>query len=58
MDDIWIWDSGACGNFCKYTKRLFNVEDIKERITMGNGKNMMAINVRSLKRQFIQAYSV
>jgi hypothetical protein len=33
---------------------LFNVEEIKESITVGNGKSMMATKVRCLKCRVIQ----
>jgi hypothetical protein len=54
MDDIWICDSGACGHYCKSDKRLFDVKDINEKITVGNGESMKAIKVGSLKCHVIQ----
>jgi hypothetical protein len=48
-EDIWICDSGACGHYCNSTKGLFNVEEINESITVGNGKSVMATKVGSLK---------
>jgi hypothetical protein len=48
-DDIWICDSGACGNNCKSDKVLIDVKDINEKITVGNGESMKAIKVGSLK---------
>jgi hypothetical protein len=54
QDDIWICDSGSYGHYCNYYKALFNVEDIKEIITVGNGKSMTATKVGSLKYQVIQ----
>jgi hypothetical protein len=53
-DDIWICGSGACGNFCKSDKGLFDVKDINEKITVGNGQSMKAIKVGSLKFHVIQ----
>jgi hypothetical protein len=37
-DDIWICDSGVCGHYCKSDKGLFDVKDINENITEGNGE--------------------
>jgi hypothetical protein len=53
-DDIWICDSGACGHYCKSDKGLFDVKDINEKITLGNGDSMKAIKVGSLKCHVIQ----
>jgi hypothetical protein len=47
-DDIWICDSEACGHYCKSDKGLFDVKDINEKITVGNGESMKAIKVVSL----------
>jgi hypothetical protein len=53
-DDICICDSGACGHYCKLDKDLFDVKDINEKITVGNGESMKAIKVGSLKCHVIQ----
>jgi hypothetical protein len=53
-DDIWICDSGACGHYCKSDKGLFDVKDINEKITVGNGESMKAIKVGSLQCHVIQ----
>jgi hypothetical protein len=53
-DDIWICDSGACEHYCTSSKGLFNVREIKQCITVGNGKSMLATEVGSLKCQDIQ----
>ena len=53
-EDIWICDSGACGHYCNSTKGLFNIEEINESITVGNGKSMTATKVGSLKCRIIQ----
>jgi hypothetical protein len=47
VDNIWICDSGACGHYCKSDKDLFDVKDINEKITAGNGESMKAIKVGS-----------
>jgi thioredoxin-related protein len=48
-EDILIFDSGACAHCCNNSKGLFNVEDFKHSITVGNGKSMMTAKVESLK---------
>jgi hypothetical protein len=53
-DDIWICDSGACAHYCKLEKGLFDVKDINEKITVGNGKRIKAIKAGSLKCHVIQ----
>ena len=40
--DIWICDSGAFGHYCKLIEGIFDVKYIEEKITVGNGNNMMA----------------
>jgi hypothetical protein len=52
--DIWICDSGACGHYCKSGEGLFDVKDINEKITVGNGERRKAIKVGSLKYHVIQ----
>jgi hypothetical protein len=47
-DDIWIFDSGACGHYFKSDKGLFDFKDINEKITVENGESMKAIKVGSL----------
>jgi hypothetical protein len=53
-DDIWICDSGACRHYCKSDKGLFDVKDISEKITVGNGESMKATKVGILKCHVIQ----
>ena len=53
-DDIWICDSGACGHYCKSIEGMFDIRDIAETITVGNGDSMMATKVGSLKRRVVQ----
>jgi hypothetical protein len=53
-NDNWICDSNACGNYCKSDKDLFDVKDINDKITVGNGESMMAIKVENLKCHTIQ----
>jgi gag-polypeptide of LTR copia-type/Zinc knuckle len=53
-DDIWICDSGGCGHYCKSTKGMFNISDIDEKITVGNGNSMTATKVGSLKCCVVQ----
>jgi hypothetical protein len=53
-EDIWICHIGACGHYCNSSKSLFNVEEIKENITVGNGKSMIATKIGSLKFWVIQ----
>jgi hypothetical protein len=53
-DNIWICDSGACGHYCKSDNGLFDVKDINEKITVGNGESMKAIKVKSFKCHVIQ----
>jgi hypothetical protein len=48
-DDIWICDSAAYGHYCKSTEGMFNMIDIYEKITAGNGNSMTATNFGSLK---------
>jgi hypothetical protein len=50
-DDIYI---GACGHYCKSTKGMFNMSDIDEKITVGNGNSMMAKKVGSRKHYIVQ----
>jgi hypothetical protein len=49
IKDIRICDSGACRHCCKYPLGLFNVEEIKESIMVGNGNSIMENKIRSLK---------
>jgi gag-polypeptide of LTR copia-type len=53
-NDIWICDSGACGHYCKSIEGMFNLKDIAETITVGNGSSMMATKVGSLMRCIVQ----
>ena len=52
--DTWICDSGACGHYCNFKEGMFNVKDISEDITIGNGKSMTATKVGSLSCKVIQ----
>jgi hypothetical protein len=47
-EDIWTCDNGAGGHHCDSSKELFN-EEIRDIITAGNGKSMMAIKFGSMK---------
>ena len=49
-DDIYIYDSGACGHYCISNKGMFNVKEISE----GNGDVKIATKVESLKFKVIQ----
>jgi hypothetical protein len=51
---IWICDGEACENYCNSSEGLFNVEEIKEIIMVGNGKSVTATKVGSLKCRVIQ----
>jgi hypothetical protein len=54
-EDIWNYDSGSYGYYCNYSKGLYNdEEEIKESITFGKAKIMMATRVGSLKCRAIQ----
>jgi hypothetical protein len=53
-NDIWIYESGACGHYCNFKESLFDVKEICEDITVGNGKTMTATLVGSLKCNVIQ----
>jgi hypothetical protein len=53
-DDICFFDNGSCGHYCNFSKRLFNIEEIKECITVGHGKGMIVPKVGSLKCRIIQ----
>lgn len=53
-DDIWICDSGACGHYCKSIEGMFNLKEIAEMITVGNGDSMMATKVGSFRRRVVQ----
>jgi hypothetical protein len=44
----------VCGHYCKSDKGFFDVKDFNEKITVGNGDNMKAIKVGSLKCHVIQ----
>jgi hypothetical protein len=43
---VWIFDSRTCGYYRNYSKAVFNFEEFKESITVGNGKSMMATKVK------------
>jgi gag-polypeptide of LTR copia-type/Zinc knuckle len=55
-NDIWICDSGACGHYCNFKEGLFDVKEICEDITVGNGRTMTATMVGSLKCNVIQLH--
>jgi hypothetical protein len=38
---IWICYSRAYGHYCKSSKGMFNVKEIKESIKVGNSKNII-----------------
>ena len=47
--NIWIGDSGASCHYCNCDQGLFDVKDVSERITVGNGKTMEATKIGSLR---------
>jgi hypothetical protein len=49
-EDIWICDSGASGHYCMLIERMFDIQDIGEKITVGNGNKMVVTKVGSLRR--------
>jgi hypothetical protein len=53
-NNIWICDSGACGHYCKSIEGMFNLKDIAETITVGNGNSMTAAKVGSLRHCIVQ----
>jgi hypothetical protein len=53
-EDIWICDSGASGHYSMSMEGMFNIRDIDEKVTVGNGNIMVATKVGSLRRQVIQ----
>jgi hypothetical protein len=53
-NDLWICDSRACGHYCKSIEGVFNLKDIAETITVGNGDSMSATKVGSLRRCVVQ----
>jgi hypothetical protein len=52
--DIWICDSGASGHYSMSIDGMFNILDIDEKVTVGNGEKMVATKVGSLRRRVIQ----
>jgi hypothetical protein len=52
--DIWICDSGASGHYSMSIDGMFNIQDIDEKVTVGNGDKMAATKVGSLRRCVIQ----
>jgi hypothetical protein len=44
----------VCRNYCKSDTGLFDIKDINEMITLGNGESMKARKVGSLKFHVIQ----
>jgi hypothetical protein len=44
----------ACGHYCKSIEGMFNLKDIAETITVGNGNSMTATKVGSLRRRVVQ----
>jgi hypothetical protein len=53
-EDIWICDSGASAHYCMTTEGMLNLQDIDEKITVGNGEKMLATKVESLRRRVVQ----
>jgi hypothetical protein len=53
-EDIWICDSGASSHYCMSKDGMFNLKDINETITVGNGEKMLATKVGSLRPRVIQ----
>jgi hypothetical protein len=53
-EDIWICDSGASGHYSMSIDGMFNVKDIDEKVTVGNGEKMVATKVGSLRCGVIQ----
>jgi hypothetical protein len=52
--DICICDSGASGHYSMSIDGMFNILDIDEKVTVGNGEKMVATKIRSLRRRIIQ----
>jgi hypothetical protein len=48
-ENIRIGDSEASTHYCNNDDGLFNVIDVSERITVGNGKTMEARKIGSLR---------
>jgi hypothetical protein len=44
----------VCESYCKSFKGFFEVKDIDERITVGNGQIMMATKIKSLECRVVQ----
>jgi hypothetical protein len=53
-NDIWFCDSGVYGHYCKSDKGLFDVKDIKKKITVGNGESINSKTAGSLKCHAVQ----
>jgi hypothetical protein len=53
-EDILICDRGASGHYCMSMDGMFNIQDIDEKVTVGNGNNMVATKVGSLRCCVIQ----
>jgi hypothetical protein len=53
-EDIWICDIGASGHYSMSIDGMFNIQDIDEKVTVGNGEKMVATKVGSLRRCVIQ----
>jgi hypothetical protein len=51
---IWFCDSEACGHYCNFKEGLFDVKEICEDITVGNGKTMITTKSGSLKCNVFQ----
>jgi hypothetical protein len=54
MKTFWICGSGSSSHYCMTTEGMFNLQDIDEKITIGNGKKMLATKVGSLRRRVVQ----
>jgi hypothetical protein len=48
-ENIWIGDIGALFQYCNNDEGLFDVRDVCERITVGNGKTMEDTKIGSLR---------
>jgi hypothetical protein len=48
-ENIWIGDSGASCHYCNSDKGLFDIQEVSESITVGNGKTMEAIKIGKLR---------
>ena len=47
-ENIWIGDSGASCHYCNSDQGMFDIQEVSESITVGNGKTMEAIKIGKL----------